>query len=534
MDDDIKPNILFIMCDQLRWDYLSCYGHPSIETPNIDQLANNGVRFTQAYCQAPLCGPSRASFYTGRYMSSHGAMCNDDPLKLGELTLRDYLGDLGYRTALVGKAHTSVSAAGQSRMGLTDDTDLAKRLACGGFEPYEVHEGLYPEQIVPPDVGYNNYLQSVGYSESNGWQSLANNAKDSDGNSLNGWLLRNSPYPAQIPQEHSETAFITNRAMDFISEARGGSPWCLHLSYIKPHWPIVAPSPYHNMYSAKNVLPAIRSEREKHNPHPVVNAFAAEEYSLNYAKNEVRKTVIPVYMGLIKQIDDNLGRLFNYLKDAGIWNNTLIVLTSDHGDYLGDHWLGEKDLFHDCSAKIPLIIHNPRAISNGSRGRIENALVESIDLLPTFVEYAGGTPCFERLEGYSLLRYFCDDAPGQADSAPTDREYVVSEIDYSDRGPRTRLNLAPYFCRAYMLKSSLWKYIFYEGFRPQLFDLTEDPNELNDLGESPEHTEVIQQMELSLFTWLRQRKHRTEQPYSKLNAMGPELDESYGIIIGRW
>ena len=99
----MRKNILFIMCDQLRADYLSCYGHPFLETPNIDRLAKRGVRFSNAYCQAPLCGPSRASFYTGRYLASHGALANADPLKLGELSLGDYLQKINYRTVLVGK-----------------------------------------------------------------------------------------------------------------------------------------------------------------------------------------------------------------------------------------------------------------------------------------------------------------------------------------------------------------------------------------------------------------------------------------------
>ena len=101
----MRKNILFIMCDQLRADYLSCYGHPFLETPNIDRLAERGVRFSNAYCQAPLCGPSRASFYTGRYLASHGALANADPLKLGEHSLGDYLQKINYRTVPVSYTH---------------------------------------------------------------------------------------------------------------------------------------------------------------------------------------------------------------------------------------------------------------------------------------------------------------------------------------------------------------------------------------------------------------------------------------------
>ena len=212
MSDKTQPNFLFIMCDQLRWDYLSCYGHPYLHTPNIDRLARDGVAFDRAYCQAALCGPSRASFYTGRYMSSHGAMTNDDPLKLGELTLGDYLGELGYRTALVGKTHTSYSVASQQRLGLKLDTDQAKRLACGGFEPFEVHEGLYPDPIVPEQLGYNEFLVASGFDSQNPWGEYANSSINEQGEVVDGWLLRNNHLCARVSEPYSETAFATNRA----------------------------------------------------------------------------------------------------------------------------------------------------------------------------------------------------------------------------------------------------------------------------------------------------------------------------------
>ena len=129
----MAKNILFIMCDQLRADYLSCYGHPFLETPNIDSLAERGVRFENAYCQAPLCGPSRASFYTGRYLSSHGALANEDPLKLGELSLGDYLNNLNYRTVLVGKSESRSNQDALARLQIDKYSKIGKLLAQGGF-----------------------------------------------------------------------------------------------------------------------------------------------------------------------------------------------------------------------------------------------------------------------------------------------------------------------------------------------------------------------------------------------------------------
>jgi arylsulfatase A-like enzyme len=142
--------------------------------------------------------------------------------------------------------------------------------------------------------------------------------------------------------------------------ADDGRPWCLHLSYIKPHWPYIVPAPYHALYGGDDVLPVRRSEQERRDPHPVYQAFMDLRVSRNFSRDEVRARVIPAYMGLIKQIDDQLGVLFRFLDERGLSDGTMIVFTSDHGDYLGDHWLGEKDLFHDCSAKIPLIIADPR------------------------------------------------------------------------------------------------------------------------------------------------------------------------------
>ena len=236
-------NILFIMCDQLRWDYLSCYGHPHLETPNIDRLAARGVRFTRAYCQAPLCGPSRASIHTGRYMSSHGAMANEDPLKPGELTLGDYMRDLGLSPVLVGKMEVTGARAALARLGVDPDTGVSRAIVNGGFEPFEKLEGLYPDPILPPRLGYNDYLRRQGYAGDNPWELYANSATGEDGRRVSGWSMRHAGRPARVAEAHSETAFTTDRAIEFIEQTPDDRRWCLHLSYIKPHWPYFAPAP---------------------------------------------------------------------------------------------------------------------------------------------------------------------------------------------------------------------------------------------------------------------------------------------------
>ena len=519
-------NILFIMCDQLRWDYLSCYGHPTLQTPNIDRLAARGLRFDRAYCQAPLCGPSRASFLTGRYPSSHGVMANEDFTRLDEMTLADYLRPLGYRSVLVGKADNRKDGALIGELGIAADSPWARAARSGGFEPFAVHEGLLPGAR---RNDYTDYLARRGYRGDNPWRDHVVTSVDPGGGLHDGWLLRNSAHPARVDEADSETAWTTDRALAFLEQHDGAEPWCLHLSYIKPHWPLVAPAPYHAMFAAADVQPALRDERELRDPHPVYRAFAAQEYSRNYSRDDVRARVVPVYMGLVRQIDDQLGRLFDHMTARGLLERTMIVFCSDHGDYLGDHWLGEKDLMHEPSARIPLLVVDPRRCADATRGRAREEPVEAIDLLPTLVEFAGGLPCRERLEGRSLAPLLHSPAP------PDDwRDHAVSEIDYSDRGPRRLLGQAPYDCRAVMLRGERWKYVHYEGFRPQLFDLRDDPRELVDRGADPGCKAVRDDLRERLYAWRSRLKPRVGTPYADLDAMGPERDEANGIIIGRW
>ena len=314
----MRKNILFIMCDQLRADYLSCYGHPFLETPNIDRLAERGVRFSNAYCQAPLCGPSRASFYTGRYLASHGALANADPLKLGELSLGDYLQKINYRTVLVGKSEARANQDALARLLIDQRSNLGQRLAQGGFEHYEHFAGIYPDEIVPDDLAYNDYLRSNGYDGENLWESWANSAYDANGKKVSGWQMRNANLPAAVAEEHSETAFTTDRALEFLSGVDPNDQWCLHLSYIKPHWPYLVPAPYHSLYCKDQILPVVRNPYELQAPHPVFKAFHEQTYSQNFSRDEVRERVVPTYMGLIKQIDDHLGRVFEMLKSKNL------------------------------------------------------------------------------------------------------------------------------------------------------------------------------------------------------------------------
>jgi arylsulfatase A-like enzyme len=519
-------NILFIMCDQLRADYLACAGHPTIRTPAIDALAARGVRFSRAYCQAPVCGPSRMSFYTGRYAFSHRASYNNVPLRIDEMTMGDHLRPLGLRTALVGKTHMAADRAGMQRLGISGVSEAGILAAQCGFEPFERDDGLHPEQSLDPDLHYNRFLREHGHDGDNPWHDWANAAEGPDGDILSGWHMRHANLPARVPEPLSETAWMTDRAMDFIRDA-GEERWCLHLSYIKPHWPYIAPAPYHERYRAADIPAAIRSDAERADPHPVVAAFMQHEESLNFARDEVRERVIPAYMGLIEQIDDHIARLMTFLGEQGRFNDTMIVFTSDHGDYLGDHWLGEKELFHEASAAIPMIVVDPRSSADATRGTVSDALVEAIDLAPTFVEAAGGELGSPWLEGRSLM-------PLLRGEEVTDwRDAVFAEADYAWRHARLNLGLAADAARAWMVCDGQWKFIWYQGFRPQLFNLADDPGELSDLGDDPDYEAVRRRMKDRLFDWFAARGGRVTISDREVNNRAGKARER-GYLFGLW
>lgn len=524
-------NILFIMFDQLRWDYLSCAGHPHLHTPHLDSLASDGVRFTRAYVQSPVCGSSRMSFYTGRYVHSHGSTWNRVPLKIGERTMGEHLRNAGMDCVLVGKTHMVADEEGMARLGIPRDSVIGVRQAECGFDVFERDDGMRPEG---PDgfydehgaEAYNDWLRDKGYTGDNPWHDYANSSRDEEGKILSGWFLKNARKAAHIKEEDSETPYMTGRGIDFIEQA-GDKPWCMHLSYIKPHWPYIVPAPYNTMYGPEHVVPVNRSIGEKENQHPVFEAFSHGRVSKTFWRTDVLETVIPSYMGLIKQCDDQMGRLFSYLKESGRWDDTLIVATSDHGDYLGDHWMAEKDLFHDCSVKVPLIIRDPREQADQTRGSICDELVESIDLAPTFLEAAGGEAIPHILEGRSLM-------PFLEGTTPEDwRDFAISENDYGITPGMAGYSANQTDPRQFMVADKQWKYIYAENHRPMLFDLENDPNELVDLGTSKRHAAVRSMMFDRLSQWARRLSQRiTMSPHDV--KVEKARSARRGIVLGAW
>ena len=218
-------------------------------------------------------------------------------------------------------------------------------------------------------------------------------------------------------------------------------------------------------------------------------------------------------MGWINQCDDQLGHILDYLEQTGQIKDTTIVLTSDHGDYLGDHWMGEKDLFHDPSVKIPMIIYDPRSDCDATRGTTCDALVESIDLTATFIEAAGGTVPDHIVEGRSLLPWLQGDTPAW-------RKYAISEYDYSVTPQAVKLGVEPRDARLFMVYDGRYKMMHAEGgFRPMLFDLKNDPEEFHDLAKGIDHQDQIDQLYKYLGEWGLRMSQRVTKSEDDIRAM---------------
>jgi arylsulfatase A-like enzyme len=247
----------------------------------------------------------------------------------------------------------------------------------------------------------------------------------------------------------------------------------------------------------------------------------------NFARDETVSTVRPAYQGLIAQLDHHLGRVWDTMERLGRWRDTLVVFCSDHGDYLGDHWLGEKELFHDCIQRVPFILFDPSAEADATRGSVDHRLVEAIDVVPTMLDAMALNPAEHLVEGRSLL-------PLTRGREIEWRDAAFSELDWTFRGARRRLGLPTGHHHAWMVRTAQWKYVHWTGgLRPMLFDLTADPDELQDLGDDPALATVRRMMRDRLLAWFSGLKRRTTLTWAEAELRTDSYKRS-GVFFGEW
>jgi arylsulfatase A-like enzyme len=302
----------------------------------------------------------------------------------------------------------------------------------------------------------------------------------------------------------------------------------LHLSYVNPPWPYLAPAPFHKLFRRKDIGPIRHGPQDgTADEHPVVRAYREHDECRSFARDDVVRHVRPAYMGLVAQVDYHVGRMLDALESMGRMRDTLIVFTSDHGEFSGDRGLGEKELLYDEIVRVPMIVMDPDPRADATRGTADVRFVEGIDVLPTIVAALDipGSP--HRVEGCSLLPLV------RSDAIPAWRDAVFSELDYGFRRARTVLGRGVRDCRAFMVRTGEWKYVHWQGFRPQLFDLARDPLEQNDLGADPAFDAVRSRLRERVFDWLAASKRRTTVDDVLVEAR-TDAHRAHGVHIGIW
>ncbi|HOK04180.1 MAG TPA: sulfatase-like hydrolase/transferase [Victivallales bacterium] len=428
-----QPNIILITTDQQRFDTLPPYAPSFLRTPHINHLMRDGVTFDKAYSCSPICVAARASIITGKFPRTTKILANQNTsLTIGHKnTLPSCLRECGYQTAAIGKMH---------------------------FGPERVRHG-FDEMIIPSD--YYIEMNKNGYPLK----------------PMQHGLGQNELYPgmATVPENMTLTNWIANQCVSYIRDRRDPSlPFFLWCSFSKPHPPLDPPEPYYSMYRNCPIPKPIFGDWSE-NDVPIPMKRHRESWSEDIIPPEIIREARAAYYGLITQIDYNIGRIFAALQDFKMFNETLIIFTSDHGDFLGDHHTGSKQFFHDPSARIPFIIRFPKSWQNRRFGERLDHLVTHADIMPTLIAAAGGK-IPEDCEGENIIDYL----NGKLKNPRKYLEATIGDV----------LCEKPYV--NYLgITDGTFKYIWYpEGPSEQLFDLKNDPKELKNIAKLKKYSET--------------------------------------------
>jgi arylsulfatase A-like enzyme len=483
-----KKNVLLIVVDQWRGLMLPKLGADYLKLPNIDRLSAEGVTFRNHFTQTVPCGPARASLLTGLYMMNHRAVQNTIPLADRFTNLAHELRRGGYDPALVGYTTTTPDP----RKTAPNDPRF--------FVLGDIMEGFHSVGAFENRDAYFGWVASQGFK-------LPKNRDDvwlPQGVSAGGATAE----PAVIPKELSDTAWFTERGMSYL-HGHAGKPWFLHLGYYRPHPPFIAPAPYNAMYRPEDMPKVVRasSPAEEARQNALLAHYVKEVKQASFFQDgkklgsEMTEAEVAqmraTYCGLMSEIDDHLGRLFAYLKETGQWDDTLIVFTCDHGEQLGDHHLLGKIGYFDESYRIPMIIRDPRAEANGRRGSIVENFTETIDTMPTILEWLG-LEVPRQCDGRSLLP-FCEAG------VPADwRTEVHYEFDFRDvfySRPETSLGIPMDKCSLAVVQDEAFKYVHFAALPPLFFDLKRDPGQFVNRAADPAYAGRMGEYAAKMLDW---------------------------------
>jgi len=456
-----RPNILWICTDQQRFDTIGALGNPVIRTPNIDRLAGEGVAFTRAYCQNPICTPSRASFLTGIYPSTLHVNRNGNAFfPASDRLITRALAEEGYDCGLAGKLHLS---AANGRVEVRPDD---------GYRVFKWSHHPHPEDYWPTDQhDYQRWLrdQGVDWNEAYG-------AED-----VEGWEIQSSYQPG-IAAAYHQTTWCANEAIAFMCEEREG-PWLMSVNPFDPHPPFDPPPEYLRRMDVTTMPMPLFREEELDSQH-LFRGIAHQTDDPISPRDYDARAMVAAYYAQIELIDTQVGRMLDALERTGQRDNTIVVFMSDHGEMLGDHGLRLKGCrFYEGAVHVPLIISWPRSYC---QGLISDALVELADIVPTLND-AIGRPTPEGVQGYSLHGILT------GKSNPHHHHEFV-RCEYHDALAR------PEKSHANMLFDGRYKIVLYHSHQVgEIYDLQRDPHEYDNLWFDPRAAGLRAQLTERLF-----------------------------------
>jgi arylsulfatase len=457
----LRPNVLFICTDQQRYDALGAAGNPHVRTPHLDRLAEQGARFEHCYVQAPVCGPSRASLMTGRYLHAHGLWANGVDIDPDEELFTRVLQRAGYDCGLVGKFHLGAAQHGR----VEPRTDDGFRTFRWAHDPYVESSGNH----------YHAWLR-------------ANHP-----GVLEAALAADRPHDAidRLPVHQHYSHWVAQESIDFLTSARDAEkPFLLVANFFDPHHGFGAPAEFRDTYDAAALPPPVTSPDDLATKPDVYTEASIRSYAgaapgfRDFTAEEVQEFKAQYY-AMVSLVDAEVGRILAVLDETGLAENTVVVFTSDHGELLGDHQMLLKGpMMFDCSVRVPLLVRWPGVVPAGT---VRTELVEWIDLAPTLLEAAGvdGLP---RAQGSSLLAL----ARGETSAR---KDWVLSEYRNSGHPYDPAVHTT-------MLRTARWKVVVHHGAPStdrerdgELYDVVADPDELVNLWRSGEHADVRRRME---------------------------------------
>lgn len=488
-DNDKKPNVLFVICDQLRADHLGYAGNSVVRTPNIDAIADGGTVFDRAYVNNPVCMPNRSTIMTGRMPSAHGVIFNDRSLHPNAGTFVGQLRDAGWRTALIGKSHLQ---HGMSRESIVDFEKPAGRHSPfdEGWDTIEHQERYETGEVIAPEdfYGFGHIELTIGHGSWSGghhyqWalekgvdKELLGAGLDAEfdipGRSPEWWQV----HPAPFPDEAYSTTFVTERTINFIEQAKADAePWMVWCSYPDPHHPMSPPEPWFSRHDPADMeLSPTFDDPGDDWPRHLTFIRSLDACPFGPDGGFVRpfgptpaqtKAALAGTYGMIEAIDHGIGQILDALERTGEADNTIVVFTSDHGDMMGDHGLMLKAVMHfQGCLRVPMIVNAP-----GSDGQRTTSLAASIDLPHTVLELCGVGE-FQGMQGVSLK-------PTIDDPAVTVRDTVLVEDDMPMAAVRRGF---PIKTRTVVTNTHRYSRDA-TGFEV-LYDLDGDPDELSNLA----------------------------------------------------